>query len=1116
MRKKITAAVLVFLALCAVLPSQGRSIHFKRISIDEGLSQNSIFGIIQDSKGFMWFGTQDGLNKYDGYKFTIYKPVPGNPDTLSHNLILALCEDRSGMIWIGTAGGGLNRFDPKQEKFFRYPVAAASPNHINSTFIIDICLDHNGNLWIATGGGGLSKLTLETKDAERKAGIIREKITTYRHNPNNPDSLGDDGISSVVEDNTGTIWIGTGTSGVDRFNRENETFTHYRHNENDPASLSHNNVIQVLADSSGMIWVGTVQGLNLLDKETGTFTRYLNRPGNPNSLSSDNVSDILEDRSGVLWVSTFDRGLNRFDKRSETFTHYRSIPGDPNSLGYDNIATLYEDRSRILWIGTQGKGLNKFDRSDKFAHYRQNPNNLNSLNDSFIYSLWENHTGILWIGTSDGGLNKFDRNNNTFKYYRNIPGDPNSISHDRVRCLLEDKRGVLWAGTDGGGLNKFNRLDETFSHYRNIQDNPNSLSSDFIYTLYEDSSGVLWIGTNGRGLNKMNRETGTFYRYVNQPDNPNSLGGNQVYIIFEAPSEPGTLWIGTRFNGVDRFDSQREKFTHYTADPADSHSLSSNQVTCIQEDSSGVLWVGTYGGGLNKAVRNKNKKEIDEFYHYTEKDGLCNNSVYGILEDPEGNLWLSTNKGLSRFDPRKEIFKNFTFKDGLQGSEFNGGAYHKSRTGEMFFGGINGFNAFFPANVRDNPYIPAIALTGFRFHNEEVAIGPDSPLKQAVAWTKELRLKHRQNDLSFEFAALDFTIPEKNEYAYKMEGYNKNWITTHADQRVAYFTNLAPGEYVFRVKGSNNDGVWNEEGAALKIIIKPPYWASWWFRIAMLLVIAGIIVLLYKRRLKNVRIKAELRTAHNAQMSIMPQQDPQVENFDVSGVCIPANEVGGDFFDYIWLNVPGSEDKVKKTGKKYGAVWQRTKFCIAIGDVSGKAMMSAMTAVMTSGMIYLKADESSSIKEIMQRINRPLYFKTGKNVFTALCLALFDIETREMTFANAGLNAPLLKSRGKVIKLAGAGNKLPLGVKVDCEYREKKQQLLTGDVVLLFTDGITEARNHAKEFYGHARLKELLENMDVSGLSAKEIKEKIIAAVKHFSQGAAPHDDIAIVVVKVL
>ncbi len=1115
MRKKITAAVLIFLALCAALPAQGRSIHFKRISIDEGLSQNSIFSIIQDSKGFVWFGTQDGLNKYDGYKFTIYKPDPGMPDTLSHNLILTLCEDRSGMIWIGTGGGGLNRFDPKQEKFFRYPTVANSPNHINSGFINDICLDSKGDLWIGTGGG-LSKLTRETKGDPQKPGSIIEKITTYRHDEGNPNSLGNDGISSIAEDNTGTIWIGTGGGGLDKFNRESETFTHYRHNENDPASLCSDVVTRVLADSSGMIWIGTILGLDLLDKETGTFTHYLHRPGYPNSLSNNFVIDILEDRSGVLWVGTLNGGLNRFNKRSETFTHYRSIPGDPNSLSYDSIAVLYEDRSRILWIGTQGKGLNKFDRADKFAHYRQSPNNPNSLNDSFIYSILEDRNGILWIGTSDGGLNKFDRTNNTFKYYRNIPGDSRSISHDRIRCLLEDKKGILWAGTDGGGLNKFNRQDETFSHYRRNPDDPTSLSSDFIFTLYEDSTGVLWLGTNGGGLNKMNRETGTFQRYMNRPDNPNSLGGNLAYTIYESPSEPGILWIGTRFNGVDRFDPQRETFTHYTADPANPHSLSIDQITCIQEDSSGTLWIGTYGGGLNKAIRSENKKEISRFHHYTEKDGLCNNSVYGILEDPKGNLWLSTNKGMSRFDPRRETFKNFTFKDGLQGSEFNGGAYHKSRTGEMFFGGLNGFNSFFPANVRDNPHIPSIALTGFRIHNEEAGIGPDSPLKKAISWTKELRLTHKQSDISFEFAALDFTIPEKNEYAYKMEGYNKHWITTHADQRVAYFTNLAPGEYVFRVKGSNNDGVWNDKGVSVKIIIKPPYWAAWWFRIAMLLAIAGIIVLLYKRRLKNVRIKAELRTAHNAQMSIMPQKDPEVENFDVSGICIPANEVGGDFFDYIWLNVPGSAGDEKQTGGKYGAVWQRTKFCIAIGDVSGKAMKSAMTAVMTNGMIYLKADESSSIKEIMQHINRPLYFKTGRNVFTALCLALFDIETREMTFANAGLNPPLLKSRGKVIKLAGAGNKLPLGVKVDSEYREKKQPLSTGDVVILFTDGITEARNHAEEFYGHPRLNDLLERMDVSGLTAKEIKERIIADVKLFSQGADPHDDIAVVVVKVL
>lgn len=1094
MIKKIIVVVTVLLAANMVLFPEGRTIHFKRISSEDGLSQNSLFCMLQDSKGFMWFGTQDGLNKYDGYHFKIYKPEPNDMNSLSHNSIFAICEDFSGMIWLGTLGGGLNRFDPRKEKFFRYPVIPNDPNQINNRFIYTICADKTGIIWVGTLGGGLSKITREKDPANPEK--IEEKILTYRRG-DDAGSLGSDAVAAIIEDRSGTLWIGTRGQGLDRFDRDTETFIHYRNDPDNPRSLSHNVVTELLEDNSGMLWVGTIAGVNLMNKETGEFTRYRHEIGDPTSLSSDIVTAIIEDRSGVLWIGTTGGGLNRFNKRTETFTQYRHIAEDPHSLIFDDIFSLYEDRSRILWIGTTGKGLNKFDREDKFAHYKSNPTNPDSLNDSFVYSICEDHKGILWIGTSEGGLNKFDRKNNTFNHYVNNPDDPRSLSNDRVRCVYEDRAGVIWAGTEGGGLAKLDRASGTFTIYRNNRNDPASLSNNLVRSIYEDSSGSFWVGTGGGGLNKMNRATGTFIHYRNRPDDANSIGGNNVYIVYEAPSQPGILWLGTRNNGLTRFDPQRETVTRYRANPADPHSLSSNQLTCIYEDSSGILWVGSYGGGLNKSIRSKDNNEI-VFVHYTEQNGLSNNSIYGILEDGDANLWISTNKGISLFDPRRETFKNFTVKDGLQGSEFNGGAYHKNKSGEMFFGGSNGFNAFFPFNVKENPYIPAVVLTGFRIHNKKVEIADQSPLKQSITWTGELLLTHNCNNISFDFAALDFTIPEKNKYAYKMEGFDDDWTFTDATKRFAYYTNLDAGKYTFRVKGTNNDGVWNEEGTTLKITITPPFYATWWFLFLLLLTAAGILIMWYKRRLKNVRIKAELKTAHDAQMSIMPQADPEVEHFDISGICVPANEVGGDFFDYIRMNSSAGN------------------FCIAIGDVSGKAMNSAMTAVLTNGMIYLKALEACSIKEIMKRINRPLYLKTGKKVFTALCLTLLDTRSREMIFANAGLNAPLLKSGGRVSKLKGAGSKLPLGVKINSEYSENTQQLVPGDVVLLFTDGITEARNPLKKFYGQNRLTALLAGLDVSQLSAKEIKERIIADVEDFSQGSAQHDDIAIVVVKVL
>jgi serine phosphatase RsbU (regulator of sigma subunit) len=506
--------------------------------------------------------------------------------------------------------------------------------------------------------------------------------------------------------------------------------------------------------------------------------------------------------------------------------------------------------------------------------------------------------------------------------------------------------------------------------------------------------------------------------------------------------------------------------------------------------------VGTFGGGLNKFDPQKGIVVA----HYREKDGLPNDVVYGILPDEQGCLWLSTNKGLSKFNPRAETFKNYTSRDGLQSNEFNGGAYYKSNSGEMFFGGLNGFNAFYPREFKDNKNKPPIVITDFQIFNKSIGIGSESPLKKHISETKEIILPYEKNVFSFKFVALDYTLPGNNQYQYMMEGFDKEWIFTDASKRFATYTNLDAGEYVFRVKGSNNDGVWNEEGTSIKIIITPPFWQTWWFRVISVLVVVVLALLYYRIRMRIIyqktRLEAELQAAHAAQMSIMPQSDPQLEGFFISGICVPAYEVGGDFFDYLWLS-PG-----------------KTKFGIAIGDVSGKAMKAAMTAVMSSGMLYSKADCADSIKDIMTEVNRPLFSKTDKKMFTALCLAALDLRTKEFIFTNAGLSEPLLKSQNKAAYIESVGPRLPLGSFEDNTYQETKFQLKPFDVVVLFTDGVPDAQNHRGEFYGYDTLRQLVEQMDTTALSAVEIKEAIITDVNKFSGGVPQQDDMTVVVIK--
>jgi hypothetical protein len=430
-------------------------------------------------------------------------------------------------------------------------------------------------------------------------------------------------------------------------------------------------------------------------------------------------------------------------------------------------------------------------------------------------------------------------------------------------------------------------------------------------------------------------------------------------------------------------------------------------------------------------------------------------------------------------------------RDGLQSREFNGGAHYKSRSGEFFFGGINGFNAFFPREIRDNTYIPPVVLTAFSKLNREVIF--DKPISEV----KEIQLSHSDYVFAFEFAALDYTAPEMNRYAYKMEGIDKEWIQTTADKRFATYTTLDPGTYVFRVIGSNNDGKWNPKGTAVKVVISPALYQTWTFRILAILGVVLFVFWFYQRHVKSVRLVTELRAAHDAQMSIMPQSDPILEGCDISGGCYPANEVGGDFFDYVWLNK------------------ERTKLGIAVGDVSGKAMTAAMTAIMSSGMVCAWDNGTHSIRDMMNRLNRVLHEKTERKMFTALCLAALDIKNMKLTFSNAGLNEPLLKTNGSVIALSGKGHKYPLGSVRSNGYEENQQKLNEGDVLVLYTDGIPEAKSNSRGFYGYDTLRTLLSQMDTSVLTASAIREKILQDVQNFSGSAQQYDDMTVVVVKI-
>ncbi|UCE20088.1 MAG: SpoIIE family protein phosphatase [Gemmatimonadota bacterium] len=1062
------------------------------ISLEQGLSQSIVESIVQDKRGFMWFGTEDGLNIYDGYRFLVLRNVPGDLNSLSYNHITAIYEDKLGQLWIGTFNGGLNTYNIEKDQFTRYQHDPSDSHSLSNNVIRAIYQDRAGTLWIGTDDG-LNMLVIHS-GAEDTAEQNRSFVC-YKHDPQDPNSLSNSVVRSVYQEKDGALWIGT-DGGLNKLVQTPSgavKFIRFQYNPLDPGSISNNIIRVIYQDEDGTLWIGTDGGLNKrieTSPDAVKFLRYQNDPRDPRSLSHNQVYTIFEDRFKTLWIGTNGGGLCQFDREEGIFTPYVNDPRDPNSLSYNEIRSIYEDRSGNLWIGTYGVGISKLDRSrKKFVHYRPVPRNPNSVSAEIIWCIHEDKEGILWIGTHGGGLNRFDRQKNEYTHYLSDPNDHNSLSSNIVRLILEDDTGALWIGTHGGGITKMNKTTGKCIRYLHDPNDPFSLSHNDIRGMLFDRTGTLWVGTRGGGLNKLEIEKNTntplkCIHYRHDPDNPKSISSDFIRTIYE--DKEGVLWIGTLGGGLNRFEKETETFTHFKSDPGDSFSLSNDYVFAIHEDPAGMFWLGTWGGGLNRFDR---KKKV--FHHYTQEDGLPSLGVYGILEDHHGNLWLSTNNGLSRFHPKTETFRNFNVRDGLQSNEFNGGSYFMSHSGEMFFGGINGLNAFFPDEIVDNTYIPPIAVTSFRKFNREVDF--DTPLSEI----DEMKLSHRDYVFSFEFAALDYTAPEKNMYAYKMEGLDKDWIYTDAERRFATFTTLSPGTYTFRVKGSNNDGVWNEEGASIRIIITPPWWKTLWAYIGYVMLCA--VGILYARALSNkrARIKAdnerktkELEEARQLQLSMLPESVPNLSNVEMAVYMRTATEVGGDYYDF----------HVAKDGA----------LTVTIGDATGHGM-TAGNMVVSMKSLFNALTEETNIPAFFSRSNEILERMHMKQLY--MCMAMLRINKETMIASTAGIPPILIyrQATGAVEEINTGG--VPLGWIVDYSYQQIETSLSAGDTILLMTDGFAELFNEEDELLGHSQAKEIFKR--VAQYSSDKVISKLVEAGEKWRGGRVQQDDITFVVLKV-
>ncbi|WP_353572001.1 two-component regulator propeller domain-containing protein [Candidatus Albibeggiatoa sp. nov. BB20] len=807
-------------------------IRFTHLTTEQGLPQNSVYAIHQDKQGFMWFGTLDGLCRYDGYQFKVYRHSPQDKTSLSHNEVYTIYEDRQGQLWIGT-GGGINLFDRKNQQFIHYQHDPAQTNSLSHNIASGgIIEDKRGGLWFSTEGGGLNRFNPKT-----------QQFFHYQHDEKQAGSLSSNYSWALLEDKKGRLWISTDGGGINRFNPKQGRFTYYLYDQQNKNN-KHNFVTALFEDSQGMIWTATAAGLYYYSEAQDKFILH---PAS-NQLTVPSIWSIQEDKFRRLWIGTDGGGVYILDLKNQKLENHTYQAKENDSLSNNAVISLYIDRAGSVWLGTDGGGINRYDFThEKFKHHYHNPKDSTSLSDNTITAILEDQQQQLWVGTAEG-LNLYDLQTRTSVHYTHDKDNPNSLGSSYIRSLYEDKQGTLWVGTDQAVLHQYRPKTKDFIRYVLRDKDAESLDSNMIRSIVEDSHGNLWVGTR-YCFCRFDRQTEQFTVHYPRQNMNKGLAKNTVLTIYEDCQKQ--LWVGTQGNGLLGFDEQHQKIAHFEHQPYQANSLSNNNVSSIISHQN-TLWIATLGGGLNRLDLN-----TGQFVHYREAEGLANDTIHGILKEGDEYLWLSTNQGLSRFDLHSKIFKNYTVDDGLQSNEFNS-AYYKNSRNEFFFGGLNGFNQFYPKQIQDTLYIPPVVVTGFSLFNQIVEPNTDSPLQQDITTTQQITLSHKQSFFSFEFVGLNFIEATKNQYAYKLQDFDSEWNYIN-HRRNANYTNVPHGEYIFRVKASNNDGVWNEAGTSIKIRILPAPWQTWWaYALYIILLLSIITWYVRAQQLKLLKKQKEL------------------------------------------------------------------------------------------------------------------------------------------------------------------------------------------------------------------------------------------------------------------
>jgi ligand-binding sensor domain-containing protein/serine phosphatase RsbU (regulator of sigma subunit) len=1047
----LLCVIFVFLFFSNILP-QGY-ITFNHLTFEDGLSQSSVTCIFQDRKGFMWFGTLDGLNRYDGYNFKVFKNDPSDSNSVSDNFIFSIYESKVGDLYFETQSGKFNKYFPPTESF-----------------------------------------KIVEKDS---IDLTRARFST---------------VGALFEDSKGLKWtggLGEGT-GLKRENIKTGKTYYFKHNTSDPSSLSDDKVYSVVKDRSGNLWVGTFNGLDKLEKNTDKFFHYRNDPNNPNSLPDNWVWPVYEDSRGYLWIGTVKGGLSCFDPRTSNFYNYKNDPGDPTSINDNFIYSIYEDRGGVIWIGTNTGGINYFNPSSlAFEHYKHEAKNKNSLNDNNVFSMLVDRNGNYWIGTRNGGLNKFNYKEKKFIAYYHNPSNSNSLVSNFILSLMEDRFGIIWIGTFSNGLDALDPNKSIFTHYNHKSSDSNTLTDNRIYSIIEDKDDNLWIGTNSGGLNKLDRRTGKVISYQFKKNDSTSISSNTIWSI--AQDESGKIWIGTFGGGINVFDQDKQIFNHFKHVTGDSTSISNDNIIRVFKDSKGNMWFGTTSG-LSEYLWKSNN-----FKNYNEKNGLANNTVYGIVEDDNRNLWLSTNNGLSKFNPLNKTFQNYYYEDGLQGNEFNQNAFAKDKKkGRLLFGGINGFNVFYPDSIKKNGYVPPIVFTNYLRYNTDDEEGKPI-IEKGISERDSIFLTYKDNIITMDFAALSYFNNSENQYRYRLEGFNKNWIQLGNNHTVT-FTNLSQGDYTLHVIGSNDDSIWNEKGASLSISVSPPWWKT---KIAYLIYAVIFISSLYglrrfelnsreqktKLRENELRLKAteaekraieaenerktkELEEARQLQLSMLPRELPKLPNLEIAAFMRTATEVGGDYYDFL----------VQEDGT----------LNVAFGDATGHGLQAGTMVTLMKG--FFTSDSSKlSPQDFMNHCSRMIKeIKLGR-ILMSFCYLKVD---KCKLFITSGGMPPVYfynKENKDVEEIVIQG--MPLGAMRKFSYNLIEKELKTGDTILLLTDGLPEQMNPKEEMFNYSRVKENFNSLAEN--NPEEIINKLILAGDEWMEGTIQSDDISFVVLKV-